>query len=64
LEDKIKAAMYLTETIYSAMNRKKIYGEKGDKVTVLSYRGSVAIVEIKEKHGFSVLATQLSLTKR
>jgi hypothetical protein len=56
--------MYLTETIYSAMNRKKIYGEKGSKVTVLSYRGSVAIVEIKEKHGFSVLATQLSLIKR
>jgi formylmethanofuran dehydrogenase subunit D len=56
--------MYLTETIYSSINRKKIYGEKGDKVTVKAYHGSVVTVEIKEKHGFSVLATQLSLTKR
>ena len=56
--------MYLTENIHSSINPKKVYAYKGDKVRVKSYHGSVVTVEIKEKSGFAVLATQLSLTKR
>lgn len=56
--------MYLIQDIRSSINPKKVYGSKGDKVLVKAYHGSVVTVEIKENHGFSVLATQLSLTKR
>jgi hypothetical protein len=56
--------MYLTQDVRSAVNPKKIYGLKGQRVTLLEYRGSIALVEIEKDKGFPVKAELLSISKK
>jgi len=51
--------MKLKSDVKSAFSN-KLYGKKGDEVTVLSDRGNVMIVEGSEKNRFTVLKSQLT----
>lgn len=54
--------MKLKQDVFSSCNTKKQYGEQGEVVGVISYHGSVAIVENLRGQRFSVKAELLSGT--
>lgn len=52
--------MILTETISSHYRKDHVYGNKGDRVSVVKMFGTVAVVEDKNGRRFSVPANKLS----
>jgi predicted proteasome-type protease len=55
--------MYLTTDIKSIVNKSKVYGKKGDKVTIISTHGHLSIVEGQDERRFTVERVYLSEVK-
>jgi predicted proteasome-type protease len=55
--------MYLAKDIHSVVNKAKVYGRKGDKVTVISTHGHLSIVEGPDERRFTVERVYLSEVK-
>jgi len=54
--------MKLKTDIVSAFN-KKIYGKRGDEVSIISDKGNVFIVEAADKNRFAVLKTDVTVER-